>query len=80
MTRYIDMAAQPKPDKKTAAERLLQAYCARVVNHYGSGDSMADYAAALNVTPIHLTRVCRSETGRTATVLLTERILHNAHV
>ena len=41
---------------------------------------MADYTAALNVTPTHLTRVCRSETRGTAAALLTERILHNAHV
>ena len=39
---------------------------------------MAGHAAALGVSPTHLTRVCRAETGRTAAELLTERSLHAA--
>ena len=37
---------------------------------------MAAHAQALDVTPTHLTRVCRAETGKTAATLLTERQLH----
>ncbi len=62
----------------TAARRLVQAYCDRLVHHYASGASMAEHAQALGVTPTHLTRVCRAETGRTAATLLTERLLHAA--
>jgi len=64
--------------RPSAARRLSIAYCARVVDHFASGMSMADHAAALNVTPTHLTRVCKSETGKTAATLLTERQLHAA--
>lgn len=66
------------PPRPTAAQRLTRAYCARLVAHFASGASMADHAAALGVTPTHLSRVCRSETGHSAADLLTERVLHAA--
>lgn len=64
--------------RPSAARRLTQAYCRRLVTDYASGASMADHAEALGVTPTHLTRVTRSETGKTAATLLTERVLHAA--
>lgn len=67
----------PSP-RPTAAQRLVRAYCARLVSDFASGANMADYAAALGVTPTHLTRVCRAETGLTAAGLLTQRLLHAA--
>ncbi|MGR3759269.1 AraC family transcriptional regulator [Roseobacteraceae bacterium NS-SX3] len=67
--------SQPRPP---AARRLCQAYCRRVAGQFAKNASMADHAAALNVTPTHLTRVCKAETGRTAAALLTERQLHAA--
>ena len=67
--------AQPK---LTAAQRLAQGYCARIVQCYAQHASMADHATELNVTPTHLTRVCKAETGKTAGALLTERQLHAA--
>ena len=66
------------PVKPNAARRLSQAYCKRVVTYFDEHASMADHAAALNVTPTHLTRVCKAETGKTAATLLTERQLHAA--
>lgn len=66
------------PRRPTAARRLAQAYCQRVSQCYDMRASMADHAAVLNVTPTHLTRVCKSETGKTAAALLTERQLHAA--
>lgn len=65
--------------RDTAARRLSRAWCARLVTDYASPDSMADHAAALGVTPTHLTRVSRAETGKTAARLLSERQLHAAH-
>ncbi len=76
LQRY-QTAAPPDP-KKTAARKLMQRYCHRLVHAYGSGESMADHANALNVTPTHLTRVCKSETGHTAASLLTQRLLYAA--
>ena len=72
------IAAADMPPRPSAARRLSQAYCERLVGHFAIGDSMAGHAAALGVSPTHLTRVCRAETGRTAAELLTERSLHAA--
>lgn len=66
------------PPRPSAARRLSLAYCERISRHYSSRATMADHAAALNVTPTHLTRVCKAETGKTAATLLTERQLHAA--
>ncbi len=67
----------PAP-QQSAARRLVMAYCERIVLDHANSTSMADHAEALGVTPTHLTRVCRAETGRTAAALLTERQLHAA--
>lgn len=75
--RQIETAAVAPPPV-TAARRLVRAYSKRLCDHYAGGGSMADHAEALNVTPTHLTRVCRAETGKTAATLLTERQLHAA--
>ncbi|WP_264213429.1 helix-turn-helix transcriptional regulator [Leisingera thetidis] len=64
--------------RPTAARRLCQAYCLRIAELHSPQSSMADHAAALKVTPTHLTRVCKAETGKTAASLLTERQLHAA--
>ena len=66
------------PGREPAARRLCRAYCARVAELQGTLASMADHAAALKVTPTHLTRVCKAQTGKTAAALLTERQLHAA--
>ena len=66
------------PQRPSAARRLSRAYCQRVAENHDSRATMADHAAALNVTPTHLTRVCKAETGKTAATLLTERQLHAA--
>jgi len=75
LQRHLTESDSPRD---TAARRLIRKYCARLVLDHASPASMADYAAALSVTPTHLTRVCRAETGKTAAALLTERKLHAA--
>lgn len=70
--------ASPEPARPSAARRLARAYCRRIAEQPGAQHSMADHAAALQVTPTHLTRVCKAETGRTAAALLTEHQLHAA--
>lgn len=77
LRRQIGVSDVPEP-RETAAHRLVRAYCARLVTQFASGASMADHATALGVTPTHLTRVCRAETGLTAATLLTQRVLHAA--
>lgn len=66
------------PDRRNAAGRLSARYCALVSARYASGDTMADYAAELNVTPTHLTRAVKAATGKTAADLLTERVVYAA--
>lgn len=62
----------------SAAARLARAYCQRVSSHFAEPMTMSDHAAALGVTPTHLTRACKAATGRTAAELLTERTLYES--
>lgn len=66
------------PKKRNAAARLCAAYCAHINANYAAPMTMSDHAAALGVTPTHLTRACKAATGKTAADLLTERKLHEA--
>lgn len=68
------------PAKTSAAQRLVRAYSARIVGYHDSPATVADHAEALEVTPTHLNRVCKSVCGRTASAMLTERVLHAARV
>lgn len=66
------------PSPMNAAARLSAAYSRRIVQHFREPLTMADHAEALQVTATHLTRACKSATGKTAADLLTERILYEA--
>ncbi len=66
------------PDRRNAAARLSARFCKMVVSRHASGDTMADYAADLDVTPTHLTRAVKSATGKTAADLLAERVVYAA--
>jgi AraC family transcriptional activator of pobA len=64
----------------TAAARLVAAYTDLIERDYRSGRGVAGFAAALGVTPTHLTRSCRVTCGRSALALLNDRILYEARV
>lgn len=66
------------PEKSSAAQRLIAAFLTDLERLYPTGAPMADYAERLDVTPTHLSRVCKAELGRTAADLITERTLHAA--
>ena len=66
------------PSRQNAASRLCAAYSKRISEHFHEPLTMADHAAALDVTPTHLTRACKAATGKTASELLTERVLYEA--
>ena len=57
-----------------ASRRIAAAYTALVEQEFRSGKSVHDYAAALGVTPTHLTRACNVACGRPASALLSDRI------
>lgn len=60
----------------TASDRLLAAFLDDLERLHASGSTMADYATRLDVTPTHLSRVCKSQLGKSAADLIVERSLH----
>lgn len=72
---------QRQAPTENAARRLMRAFCALLVQSQSTskgGANMADYASKLGVTPTHLTRVCKSESGMTAADLITQHTLQRA--
>ncbi len=61
-----------RPKRRKAAERLVNRFCDLAAFHHRSGMNMADYAEMLEVTPTHLTRVCRQTAGMTAADILVQ--------
>ena len=66
------------PSRPDGARRLAARYTVLVERDLTMGRDVADYAAALGVTPTHLTRACRAACGRTAHELLQDRLLFEA--
>ncbi|EAR50993.1 transcriptional regulator, AraC family protein [Oceanicola granulosus HTCC2516] len=66
--------------RQTAQARLVAAYTDLVERHYRSRRTVADYAAALGVTPTHLTRCCNRTCGRSAHTILSDRVLYEARL
>jgi AraC family transcriptional activator of pobA len=68
----------PPPD--TASNRLVRRFAQAVVRDGRASRPVAAHADALDVTPTHLSRVCRAACGHTAADILTERKLHAARI
>lgn len=66
------------PGRPLAAQRLAARYSALLERDFRSNLSVSEYAAVLGVTPTHLTRACRATCGRSAHMLLEDRILFEA--
>ncbi|HHX91456.1 MAG TPA: helix-turn-helix domain-containing protein [Paracoccus sp.] len=66
------------PGRPAAAQRLVARYSALLEREFRSNLSVSEYAAALGVTATHLTRACRATSGRSAHMLLEDRILFEA--
>lgn len=71
-------AAQPADAARDATGRLVHRFTAMLERNFQSGMGVAEYAAALNVTPTHLSRVCRRACGRPASDLVQDRKLFEA--
>ncbi len=78
LERQAASAEQTAQARPKAANRLAAAYTALVERDFRSGKGVADYAAALGVTPTHLSRVCNETCGRPALGLLQDRVLFEA--
>jgi len=60
-------------DQDNAAARLVAAYTGLVERGFRSKRGVADYAAALGVTPTHLTRCCKQTCNKSALAILNDR-------
>lgn len=65
---------------KTASARLVAAYTGLIERDFHKHMGVAEYAAALGVTPTHLARCCRQTSGKSALALLNDRILFEARL
>ena len=68
-------ADAPQPD---ATKRLVTRYAAALERDFRTGMGVRDFAAALGVTPTHLTRCCKQTCGRPASALLHDRVIFEA--
>lgn len=66
------------PGRPLAAQRLVARYSALLERDFRSNLSVSEYAGVLGVTATHLTRACRATSGRSAHMLLEDRILFEA--
>ncbi|MBI1418006.1 MAG: helix-turn-helix domain-containing protein [Limimaricola sp.] len=64
----------------SAAARLVAAYSDLIERDFRTRTGVAGYAAALGVTPTHLTRCCKLTCGRSALQLLNDRVLYEARM
>lgn len=70
--------AESQADKPDATRRLVARYTALLERDFRTGMGVAEFAAALGVTPTHLTRCCKATSGRPASALLQDRRLFEA--
>ncbi len=71
-------APDPLPGRSAAAQRLVARYSALLERDFRTNPTVGNYAAALGVTPTHLSRACRATCGRSAHMLLEDRVLFEA--
>jgi AraC family transcriptional regulator, transcriptional activator of pobA len=72
------LKADAEPARLSASEKLADAYAALVERDHAKGFAIRDFARSLGVTPTHLTRICKTTAGMTASGLLSRRLLHAA--
>jgi AraC family transcriptional activator of pobA len=77
LERQVAKAA-PEQTKPDAARRLVARYTALIERDFRTGAGVGDFAAALGVTPTHLSRCCRQACGRSAITLLQDRRIFEA--
>ncbi|AAV94945.1 helix-turn-helix transcriptional regulator [Ruegeria pomeroyi] len=76
LRRQSDHDDLPRPGER--ARDLSRRYGARLVQAFDSGATVAEHAAAIDVSPAHLTRLCKTATGLGASELLHNRLEHAA--
>jgi AraC family transcriptional activator of pobA len=71
-------AAVDGPRRRKATDALVQRFRKQLERRYSAHWAVRDYAAALSVTPDHLSRRCRAATGLSALDLVHERLMLEA--
>lgn len=74
----VDASAAIVDRSAECAQRLSARFAHLLERDFRTNSTVADYAAALGVTPTHLSRVCKTTSGRTAHSLLQDRIVFEA--
>lgn len=70
--------AAPDQPRLDAARKLVARYTALLERDFRKGTGVGEFAAALGVTPTHLTRCCRIACGRSAIEVLQDRRIFEA--
>jgi AraC-like DNA-binding protein len=80
LTVWLDRQAAAAEDQAVpkAALRLARSFTRMVEDQLYTGQTVADYAEALGVTPTHLIRVCRETCGRPASDIIADRVTFEA--
>ncbi len=73
LEKIEDAEASVSPGKK-----LMRRFVKMLEDKYASLHSVSNYADSLEVTPTHLTRVCRQSSGKSATGIIQDRTLLEA--
>ncbi len=60
------------------SHQLVERFSGLMEAQFRSGKGVNDYAEQLQITPTHLSRVCKEASGRPAHALLNERLMHEA--
>ncbi len=58
--------------------KLVARYTHLIEQEFRSGQSVTDYAQLLGITPTHLTRLCNQSCGKSASAILSDRVLFEA--
>ena len=78
LERQVGQIAATEAPRPNAARRLVARFTAALERDFRTDQRLSDYAAALGVTPTHLTRACRETCGRPASDLLADRRMFEA--
>jgi AraC family transcriptional activator of pobA len=73
-----ELAAQGSMPGGSVKSDLFQRFEALLEQHFLQHWTVSDYAAALSITPTHLSRLTRSATGHAASQLILERLVREA--
>ncbi|MEM9434051.1 MAG: AraC family transcriptional regulator [Pseudomonadota bacterium] len=76
---WLDRMRDHLPEEKLRkSDKVLRRFSRVVSIGHRDGKTLGEFAADLNVTPTHLTRLTQNSVGKPASALLQERVIHAA--